>query len=120
MVFGKLLAKREKREKEEEDAPAPVIRGFSAKEVWDLRLRLHEASREIDQQGWTQRFKLADRKGEGHLSFDDFRRAVRSANIKSSVISDFDLEVRPRPHLYQSRQLRFAETHGSCRFSLSR
>ncbi|KAJ1487318.1 hypothetical protein T484DRAFT_1787062 [Baffinella frigidus] len=71
MVFSKLLFKKEKRKEEEEEAPPPDVRGFTA---------------------WTQRFHLADRRSEGALSFDDFRRTVRSANVKASVISDVDLK----------------------------
>lgn len=155
MVFSKLLFKKEKRKEEEEEAPPPDVRGFTVAEIWELKLRLHEATRDLDQQAicrspsrkphpcaisanlepvasyrpgretsaslehpesqsgskvghtpsstltdvnpnhqaWTQRFHLADRRSEGALSFDDFRRTVRSANVKASVISDVDLKV---------------------------
>ena len=50
MVFGKLLFKKEKHKEEEEEAPPPDVRGFTVAEIWDLKMRLHEATRDLDQQ----------------------------------------------------------------------
>jgi Ca2+-binding EF-hand superfamily protein len=50
-----------------------------------------QATKLLDEDDWKGLFKLSDTKGKGSLSFSEFRRAVRRANIKPSAISDEDL-----------------------------
>ena len=50
-----------------------------------------QATKFLDEDDWKGFFSLSDTKGKGSLSFSEFRRAVRRANIKPSAISDEDL-----------------------------
>ena len=64
---------------------------YSPQCIFDLKRTLHSATKMLDEADWQRTFELSDSKGKGSLSFAEFRRAVRRANIKPSAISDDDL-----------------------------
>jgi hypothetical protein len=60
------------------------------------RARTHiytQATKSLDEAEWKRNFEISDVQGKGSLSFAEFRRAVRRANIKPSAISDADLQA---------------------------
>lgn len=91
MVLSKLRKREEKKKREEEDDRVK-IRGFSPQEIFLLKTKIHAATKHLKAEDWIIQFQALDRNRKGVLSFDDFRKAVRRANVKTTVIGDDDLK----------------------------
>jgi len=65
---------------------------LSHQDVFLLKAKVQAATRHTTVEEWKTQFRSMDKKGRGVLSFDEFRRAVRRANVKVNVISDEELQ----------------------------
>eukprot|EP00802_Teleaulax_amphioxeia_P007769 Tamp_07777.p1 GENE.Tamp_07777~~Tamp_07777.p1 ORF type:complete len:441 (+),score=86.05 Tamp_07777:185-1507(+) len=90
MPLSKLLAKKAALANEAA-ARKPAAKIYSPQEVFEIKRTLHTATKKLDEDEWKRLFSVSDTKGKGSLSFAEFRRAVRRANIKATAISDEDL-----------------------------